>query len=252
MKRLALAFLLLAAIPATAPAKPPKPAPPSREETRTAKPLPPVSVEDRLPDVYGEIVQRLMHRGPADTLGDGLFALAEQSFHEGRFDEATARYGEFAQRFTRNLRVTVALERALMIRDCRDFDDEPLKIYARAEELRLSGQADSAAAALTAGLARYPGARLRWHFRFAIAEIARDKGNHAAAIEQALAVADTSAGSRLAPYALRLAGDETLASGGAPEKAAGYYQALLERFPDSPLAPAVRAQVLLLRKRMQL
>ncbi|HLQ67193.1 MAG TPA: tetratricopeptide repeat protein [Candidatus Limnocylindrales bacterium] len=231
---------------------PPLP-PPSREVAPQYPPaLPPLSRDERLPEGYQEMVRRLMQRSPADSLGDGLYAVADASFHAGSFDEATKLYATFAQLYTRNLRLNEALERVLMIRDCRDFDDEPLRIYAHAEELRREGKADSAAAALSAGLSRYPGARLRWHYRYALAEIARDKGNHALAVEQALAVADTSTGSRLAPYALKLAGDETLAAGGPPERAAGYYQALLERYPDSPLAAPVRVQVLALRKRMQL
>jgi TolA-binding protein len=260
----AATLVLLLAFPAASMAKPKtskdaRPAPPSREAAPqvlripTVPPeLPILSRDERLPEGYQDMVRRLMQRGPADTLGDALYSLADASFRAGAFDQATKLYSEFAQRYTRNLRMNEALERVLMIRDCRDFDDEPLRIYARAETLRRDGKADSAAAALSAGLARYPGARLRWHYRFALAEIARDQGNHALAVEQALAVADTSTGSRLAPYALKLAGDETLAAGGPVERASGYYQAILERYPDSPLAPSVRAQVLSLRKRMQL
>lgn len=249
---LAAALLTMAA---TAEAKPKQPPPPPAK--RNPMPpypsaLPPLSRDERLPDGYQDMVRKLMVRGPADTLGDGTFALADAAFRAGDFDEAMKRYADFAQRYTRNLRLNEALERILMIRDCRDFNDEPLKMYARAEALRGTGEPDSAAALLAAGLQRYPGARLRWHFRYALAEIARDAGNHATAVEHALAVADTSAGSRLAPYALKLAGDETLAAGGPPERASGYYQALLERFPNSPLAPSVRAHVLVLRKRMQL
>ena len=217
-----------------------------------SKALPPVSQKEKLPDGYPEMIRKLMQRGPADTLGDGVYALANDAFHAGALDQALALYADFAQRFTRNLRMNEALERILMIRDGRDFDDQPLKIWAHADLLRDTGHPDSAQALLTAGLARYPGARLRWHYRYALAEIARDEGRHAEAVTQALAVADTSAGSRLAPYALKLAGDETLASGGPPERAAELYQALLERYPDSPLASGVRSQVLQLRKKMQL
>ena len=258
MTRSLFAAAALAAAIAAAPAlaKPRNPDPPATTEKRDPpaypQPLPILTRDERLPAGYQDMVRRLMQRGPGDTLGDGEFALAEGSFHAGAFDEAMARYGAFAQRFPRNLRVNQALERLLLIRDGRDFDDGPIRIYARAEAMREEGHPDSAEAALTAGLARYPGARLRSHFRFALAEIARDRGNHAAAIEQALAVADTASSSRLAPAALKLAGDETLAMGGPVPRASGYYQELLERFPDSPLAPAVREQLLLLRKKMQL
>lgn len=252
---LASAALLVTAASGSAGAKP-RPEPPAKAEPRVAprvpQPLPLLNRDDRLPEGYQDLVRRLMARGPGDTLGDGVFTLAEGSFHAGAFDEAGGRYADFAQRFPRNLRVNLALERLLLMKDGRDFGDEPLRIYARADLLRAEGHADSAETALTAGLARYPGTKLRYHFRYALAEIARDKGNHAAAIEQALAVADTSAGSRLAPAALKLAGDETLAMGGPPERASGYYQSLLERFPDSPLAPSVRERLLLLRKKMQL
>lgn len=252
---LAYAALLVTAASGSAGAKP-RPEPPAKVEPRVAprvpQPLPLLNRDERLPEGYQDLVRRLMARGPGDTLGDGAFTLAEGSFHAGAFDEAGGRYADFAQRFPRNLRMNLALERLLLMKDGRDFGDEPLRIYARADLMRAEGHADSAEAALTAGLARYPGTKLRYHFRYALAEIARDKGNHAAAIEQALAVADTSAGSRLAPAALKLAGDETLAMGGPPERASGYYQSLLERFPDSPLAPSVRERLLLLRKKMQL
>lgn len=252
------AALALAAAAAPATAKPRDPDPPDKVEKRMIprsaipQPLPILNRDERLPEGYQDLVRKLMQRGPGDTLGDGVFAMAEGSFHAGAFEEATGRYVDFAQRFPRNLRVNQALERMLLIKDGRDFGGAPLQIYARADLMRAEGRADSAEAALTAGLAQYPGTRLRYHFHFALAEIARDKGNHAGAVEQALAVADTSSSSRLAPAALKLAGDETLAAGGPAERASGYYQALLERFPDSPLAPAVRERLLQLRKKMQL
>ena len=43
-----------------------------------------------------------------------------------------------------------------------------------------------------------------------------------------------------------------IASGQGQDRALKIYQELLERFPDSPLAPQVRAQVLDMRKRLQL
>ena len=250
---LALLAILAAASSARAKPEAEKQEPP-RAVIRTVPPevLPEIARDEPLSGPYKEMVRRIAQRGPADTLGDGLFAAAEEAFRAGAFDEATKRYGEFAQKHVRNLKVNDALERILLIRDGRDFDGVPLGMYARAEAMRGAGRADSAAATLQAALHRYPGAYVRWHLRYALAEVARDKGNHDLAVEHALAVADTSARSRLAPYALKLAGDETLASGKPPERAAGYYQSLLERYPDSPLAPSVRARLLLLRKRMQL
>ena len=220
-------------------------------EIRYPAALPLLRRDERLPEGYQQMVRKLMLGVPPIRWATGCSPWPKRPSTTAR---STSRRRVFGLRaaLPRNLKLNLALERALLIRDGRDFDDEPIRVYARAERMRAAGRADSAEAALTAGLARYPGARLRHHFRLALAEIARDRGDHAAAVEQALAVADTSTGSRLAPAALKLAGDETLALGGTPEKASGYYQALLERFPDSPLAPAVRAQVLLLRKRMQL
>jgi len=226
--------------------------PPATAQPAYPPPLPAIGRDEALPSEYGELVRRFTNRGPADTLGDGLFALGEAAFRAGNFDGASKLYQEFAQRHMRNLLMNDALERILLIKEMRDFEDEPLRMFARAEGLRHEGQADSATALLRAGLARYPGARIRYHMRYALAEIARDRGDHANAIEQALAVADTTSRSRLAPYALKLAGDETLAAGGPPERAAGYYQTLLERYPDSPLASGVRARILALRKRAQL
>ena len=85
-----------------------------------------------------------------------------------------------------------------------------------------------------------------------MAEIARERGDHGTAIRYALVIADSTSKSRLAPYALKLAGDESIAMGEDPAKALRLYQALLERYPASPLAPPVRAQVLELRKKLQL
>jgi TolA-binding protein len=250
---LTVGVLTLSGFSGSAEAKPAKQdPPPAAAQPATPPPLPSVERDEALPRAYGDYVRRFLNRGPADTLGDGLFATAEAAFHAGAFDAASKAYQEFAQKFTRNLAMNDALERILLIRDMRDFEDEPLRAYARADRLRRGGGADSAVALLRAALVRYPGARIRYHMRYALAELARDGGDHAGAIEQALAVADSTSRSRLAPYALKLAGDETLAMGGTPEHASGYYQALLERFPDSPLAAGVRARILALRKRAQL
>ena len=69
---------------------------------------------------------------------------------------------------------------------------------------------------------------------------------------RALAVSDPSSKSRLAPTALKLAGDEAIAAGQGQDRALKIYPELLERFPDSPLAPEVRSQVIDMRKRLQL
>ena len=54
-----------------------------------------------------------------------------------------------------------------------------------------------------ATLERWPGAHVRYHLRYQLAEMAAERGDHAtAAITHALAVADTSSKSRLAPAAL--------------------------------------------------
>ncbi|HYR69277.1 MAG TPA: hypothetical protein VER77_05300, partial [Candidatus Dormibacteraeota bacterium] len=99
---------------------------------------------------------------------------------------------------------------------------------------------------------RWPGARIRYHLHYQMAELARDRGDHAAAVTHAMAVADSSSKSRLAPAALKLAGDETIALGEGRDRALKLYQELLERFPDSPLTPGVRSQVIEMRKGMQL
>ena len=124
--------------------------------------------------------------------------------------------------------------------------------YARTLAFRAAGQPDSAVAVATSTLAQWPGAKVRWHLRYELAELARDRGDHPTAIANALAVADTTAKSRLAPSALKLAGDESLALGQGPEQALKIYQELLRRYPASPLAPGVRSQVIEMRKKLQL
>ena len=189
---------------------------------------------------------------PEDTLGRGEYLAALRLFEAGLFDSSAASFQLFAMRRQRNLLVNDAIEHVLLIRENREPGDEPLRLYARTMASRNAGQADSAAAMARAGLERFPKARIRYHWEYLLAEIARDRGDHADAIRLAMTVADSTSKSRLAPFALKLAGDETIAMGEDPQKALRLYQALLERYPASPLGPPVRAQVLEIRKKLQL
>ncbi len=201
---------------------------------------------------YRSIIDASALRSPTDTLGNGLYALARQAFLEGRFEEALKRSQEFTNSYTRNLNMNDALEIVLLVRGFRDFEDQPLRAYARVLALREADRADSASASARAGLERWPGARVRYHFHFQLAELARNRGDHAGAVSHALLVADPQTKSRLAPAALKLAGDETLAAGQGPDRALKLYQELLQRYPESPLAATVRSQVLEMRKKLQL
>jgi TolA-binding protein len=249
-----------------APAQAGKPGAGERESSGAEKtPIPRSVPELRMPPppgaapapTPGEVYRALLRnhpggKSPADTMGNGIFSLARQAFYSGRLEEAIARCAEFTKTYTRNLNLNDALEMQLLIRGYRDFDDQPLKAYAGMLALRDAGRSDSASAAGRAALAKWPGARIRHHIHFQLAELARDRGDHATAMTHALAVADPSSKSRLAPAALKLAGDEAIASGQGPDRALRIYQELLERFPESPLAPQVRSQVLEMRKRLQL
>lgn len=201
---------------------------------------------------YEKVIRAVLIHSAQDTLGNAARALAMRDYEAGRFDEATAKLQEFVRSYPRNLALNEALETILLIRENREFKDEPLRIYVAAEASRRAGHPDSAVALARAGLARFPGAKIRPHLDFLLARLARDRGDHAAAVGFALAVADTAWHSRLAPYGLRLAAEETLALGTQPAQALRYYQELLERFPDSPLAPGSRARALELRKKLQL
>lgn len=208
--------------------------------------------ERQASDVYRAILRSAEVRSPSDTLGNGIYAAAKEAFYAGKFDDAGARAQEFTKAYIRNLNMNDALELMLLVRGFRDFKDEPLRSYARVLALRDAGQPDSAATAAARALERWPGAKVRYHLHFQIAELAHDRGDHTAAITHAMAVADTSSKSRLAPAALKLAGDETIFLGQGRDRALKLYQELLERFPDSPLAPGVRSLVLEMRKGMQL
>ena len=202
--------------------------------------------------LYQTLLGDLSIGAPQDTLGGGEYKDASRLFEAGLFDSAAAQFQRFAIHYPRNLLVNDAIERVLLIRENREPGDEALKLYAHTIALRTAGLADSAAAAASAGLARFPNARVRYHWQYLLAEIARERRDHPAAIRFALLVADSTSKSRLAPYALKLAGDETVAMGGDPAVALRLYQALLERYPASPLAPPVRAQVMEIRKKLQL
>lgn len=203
-------------------------------------------------DISRTVMKAATVRSPSDTLGNGIYLAARLAFYEGDFTGAMTRAREFSKTYTRNLNMNDALELDLLLRGFRDFEDQPLCAYARTLALREAGSPDSAAVIASAALEHWPGAHLRYHLHYQLAELARDRGDAAAAVSHALAVADTSSHSRLAPAALKLAGDESITMGQGSDRALKLYQELLERFPDSPLAPSVRAHVLEMRKRLQL
>jgi TolA-binding protein len=221
-------------------------------------PKPPVSAPAPFPpppnpdSYYHVLLGNLSINAPTDTLGSAEYEAAHRLFEAGLFDSAATQFQRFGMHYPRNLLLNDAIERVLLIRGNREPGDEALKLYAHTLALRRAGLADSAAAAARAGLERFPNARIRYHWEYLLAQLSRERGNHSEAIRFALLVADSTSKSRLAPYALKLAGDETVAMGDEPEKALRLYQALLERYPASPLAPPVRAQVMELRKKLQL
>ncbi len=245
---LAALLLLLNAGPARAVPAPEKSAG-TKPPAATPNPFPPPANRD---SYFHSLLGNLSISAPSDTMGSGEYEVARGLFEAGLFDSAAVGFQRFALRFPRNLLVNDAIERVLLIRENREPGDEALKLYAHTLALRSAGLADSAAAAARAGLTRFPGARVRYHWQFLLAEIARERGDHTDAIRFALLVADSTSKSRLAPYALKLAGDETVAMGDDPAKALRLYQSLLERYPASPLAPPVRAQVMEMRKKLQL
>jgi TolA-binding protein len=198
------------------------------------------------------LLGNLSINAPSDTAGSDEYEQAGRLFQTGLFDSAASSYQIFAMRHPRNLLVNDAIEHVLLIRENREPGDEALKLYAHTMALRGAGLTDSTEAAAKTGLERFPNARIRYHWQYLLAEIARERGHHDEAIRFALLVADSTSKSRLAPYALRIAGDETVAMGGDPAKALRYYQAILERYPASPLAPPVRVQVMEIRKKLQL
>lgn len=212
----------------------------------------PLPQERQSNEIYRAIIRAAEVRSPSDTLGNGVYAAAKEAFYAGKIDDAIARAKEFTKAYTRNLNMNDALELVILTRGFRDFQDEPLRAYAQVLAVREAGRPDSASTLASRALDRWPGAKIRYHLHYQIAEMARDRGDHAAAVSHAMAVADTSSKSRLAPAALKLAGDETIALGQGRDRALRLYQELLERFPDSPLAPGVRSQVLEMRKGMQL
>jgi TolA-binding protein len=214
-------------------------------------PVPPPPPADR-DSYYRSLLGNLSINAPTDTLGSGDYESGRRLFEAGLFDSAATQFQRFAVHFPRNLLLNDAIEHVLLIRENHEPGDEALKLYAHTMALRSAGLADSAAGAAKSGLERFPSARIRYHWEYLLAEINRERGNHTEAIRFALLVADSTSKSRLSPYALKLAGDETVAMGDEPAKALRLYQALLERYPASPLAPPVRAQVMELRKKLQL
>lgn len=208
------------------------------------------SVLGGLPRTYQILVRRFGTMSPADSLGDGAYRLAETAFTAGKFDDAGKGYLDFARRYPRNLRVNDALSTMLLIKDGRDFEDQPLLLYARGRAYRDAGQPDSAVAVLTTAAERYPGAKVRDHVRLMLAEMAQARGDHAHALQWAVAAADTAAKSRLAPYALKIAAESSLALGEPPQKALAYYKTILEKYPQSPVTPEARSRALAIRKRM--
>ncbi len=202
------------------------------------------------PRTYEATIRRFATMMPSDSMGNGDFGAAEALFHQGKFDAAIGAYREFARRYPRNLNVNDALSTILLVKDARDFEDRPLLLYARARAHRAAGRPDSAAVLLREAAERYPGAKARYHVMLLLAEIAHDRADHAAALRWSVAAADTAAKNRVAPFALRLAAESSLALGEPPQRALGYYKTILERYPRSAVTPEARARALEIRKRM--
>lgn len=247
-RSLAAAFAMLPALAWGAAPAPTEPAGPPSPVPRPA----PAHDRTQGKGIHHTLLGNLSISAPQDTLGGAEYDVALRLFEAGLFDSAAAEFGRFAARFPRNLFLNDVIEHVLLIRENREPGDEALRLYAHAVALRGAGLADSAASVAETGLSRFPNARIRYHWQYLLAEIAREHGDHATAIRYALVIADSTSKSRLAPYALKLAGDESIAMGEDPAKALRLYQALLERYPASPLAPPVRAQVLEIRKKLQL
>jgi len=203
-----------------------------------------------LPRTYQALVRRFGTMAPAETLGLGAYRHAEVAFSSGQFDSAGAAYLDFARRYPRNLRVNDALSMMLLIKSARDFDDQPLLLYARGRAYRNAGKPDSATAVLASAAQRYPGAGVRYHVNLMLAEMAEARGDHARALQWAVAAADTAKGNRLAPFALKIAAESSLAMGEPPQKALAFYKTILERYPNSPVTPEARTRALQIRKKM--
>ena len=208
------------------------------------------SVLSGLPRTYQALVRRFGTMSPADSMGEGAYRWADAAFAAGKFDDASKGYLDFARRYPRNLKVNDALSATLLIKEARDFEDQPLLLYARGRAFRAVGKPDSAVAVLTAAAQRYPGAKVRHHVHLMLAEIERSRGDHAAALRWAVAGADTTGKNRLAPFALRIAAESSIDLGEPPQKALAYYKEILERYPRSPVTPEARSRSLEIRKRM--
>ena len=209
------------------------------------------SLLQSLPRTYQALVRRFGTMSPADSMGSGAYRWADAAFTAGKFDDASKWYLDFARRYPRNLQVNDALSLTLLIKEARDFEDQPLLLYARGRAYRAAGRADSATAVLTTAEQRFPGAKVRHHVHLMLAELARDRGDHAAALRWAVEAADTTGKNRLAPFALQIAAESSMELKEPPQKALAYYKAILERYPHSPVAPEARTRALEIRKKMQ-
>lgn len=266
---IAIALCLLLAMAANASAAPKakkeEPPPPQRPKILISTPqsgivaIPPDddldgdatdSLLQSLPRTYQALVRRFGTMSPADSMGNGAYQWAEAAFQTGKFDDASKSYLDFARRYPRNLRVNDALSMTLLIKEARDFEDQPLQLYARARAHRTAGKTDSAAVLLTTAAQRFPGAKVRHHVHLMLAELARERGDHAGALRWAVEAADSTGKNRLAPFALQIAAESSMELKEPPQKVLAYYKEILERYPHSPVAPEARARALEIRKKM--
>ena len=203
-------------------------------------------------DVYRTIIRAAGIRSPA-TRSNSVYAAAKEAFYAGKIDEAIASAAEFTKSYTRNLNMTNdALELVLLTRGFRDFRTSRcaprpghlavreagtarFRVGAgRANPRALAGRKNPISPSLPDRRARPRSRRSRGGGH------PRDGGGRFI-VEEPARARRAEAG-----------GDETLALGQGRDRALKLYQELLERFPDSPLAPGVRSQVLEMRKGMQL
>jgi outer membrane protein assembly factor BamD (BamD/ComL family) len=176
------------------------------------------------------------------------FDTIELDFFQAAFDTAASSYRAFAATHPRGYLTNDAIGRMFLIDENSDCGRKPLTLYGASEMQRRAGRPDSAAALLRQVLDRHPGVELQDDCLLALGDLALRSPSPAVALGYYRAVADSMPDSPLAAAALmRIGRCQTETKQDVPAAIAAD-ERVLDRFPDSVEADEARKLIERLRK----
>ncbi len=177
------------------------------------------------------------------------YDLVEVDFFDAHFDTAAAGYREFARRHPRGYLTNDAITRVFLIDENSDSGQRPLIMFATAARELRAGRIDSASALLKQAAERYPGSALEDDILIALGDAALLVPNPTAALGYYQAVVDSMPESPLAPSAMMRIGHIRAEMSQDFAAAIATYERVLEKYPNSIEADEARKLIERLKRR---